>query len=237
MVHRPKAGVMAHKISENLDVRVYRRVMDAILEGRLRPGSKLNEEELADIFNVSRSIIRKTLTRLAHDGVVVARKNRGTSIAIFSTNEAKDIFAARRVVESAITRFACERYQREHSSYLLQLIDDELDAQSSGDHGKALRISSEFHFKIAEISENKPLADFSRTLVSRCSLIVAQFDRPGTPLCNLQHEHRDIVSALESGDCTRAEALMSEHVLHIENNIDLSGGSTEDDLSIVFANK
>ena len=60
----------------SLDEHVYQRVFDAILEQRLPPGTKLNEAELASIFAVSRTVIRKALMKLTHDGVVETRKNK-----------------------------------------------------------------------------------------------------------------------------------------------------------------
>jgi DNA-binding GntR family transcriptional regulator len=81
-------------------------------------------------------------------------------------------------------------------------------------------LSGEFHFKIAEIAENPPLAGFVRNLVSRISLIIAQFETPGAPLCHLQDEHYELVNAMEARDEDLAETLMIEHVRHIEDKID-----------------
>ena len=64
-----------------MEERVYQREFDAILEQRLSPGTKLNEEGLAQIFSVSRTVIRKALSRLTHEGVVETRKNKGTTVA------------------------------------------------------------------------------------------------------------------------------------------------------------
>lgn len=204
----------------SLDEHVYQRVFDAILEQRLPPGTKLNEAELASIFAVSRTVIRKALMKLTHDGVVETRKNKGTTLAIVTPQEAHSVFEARRVTEAAIVKLACQRITAEDAESLRDLINKELVAESAGDHGKALRLSGEFHFKIAKIAANPPLAGFVRNLVSRVSLIIAQFETPGVPLCHLQDEHYDLVDAMEARNEDLAEALMIEHVRHIEDKID-----------------
>ena len=203
----------------NLDVNVYQRVFDAILEQRLTPGTRLNEEELARVFSVSRTVIRKALVRLAHDGIVESRKNKGTWLATISPREARAILEARRLIECAIIKLACDKITPEYVIELNNLILDEEKAESTGNHGKALRLSGEFHFKISEIADNQPLADFAQKLISRVSLIIAQFETPGSPECILHDDHRALVKALEAGNHRLAEQLMYEHINHIEAKI------------------
>lgn len=228
---------MKNKQVIHLDEHVYQRVFDAILEQRLAPGTKLNEEEMAQIFSVSRTVIRKALVRLTHDGVVESRKNKGTTLASVSPQEARSVFEARRVTEAAIVRLACQKITPQDAESLRDLIEQELTAQSAGDSGKALRLSGEFHFKIADIAGNAPLAGFSRNLVSRISLIVAQFESPGAPLCKLQDEHKALVAVMESGDEQLAESLMLEHVQHIEDKIDFNEVPVGISLSEVFVKR
>src|SRR6195952_1031286 len=87
---------------------VYEHIFDAILEQRLAPGTKLSEEALGEIFGVSRTIIRRALSRLGHEGVVLLRPNRGAVVASPSVEEARQVFFARRMVEKAITELAVE---------------------------------------------------------------------------------------------------------------------------------
>ena len=119
---------------------------------------------------------------------------------------------------------------------LRDLIDQELLAHSTGDNGKALRLSGEFHFKIADIAANPPLAIFARNLVSRISLIVAQFESPGAPLCKLQDEHKALVSAMEAHDEDLAESLMLEHIQHIADKIEFNKVPDTVSLREVFVN-
>lgn len=227
---------MKNKQVIHLDEHVYQRVFDAILEQRLAPDTRLNEEELSQIFSVSRTVIRKALTRLSHDGVLEIRKNKGTRLASVTPREARSVFEARRVTEAAIVRLACRKFTPEDADSLLGLIEQELAAQSAGDNGKALRLSGEFHFKIADIAANPLLANFARNLVSRISLIVAQFESQGAPLCKLLDEHRALVSAMEANEEDLAESLMLEHIRHIEDKIDFNESPSTTSLREIFIN-
>ena len=216
------------------DEYIYQRVFDAILEQRLAPGTRLNEEEMAQIFSVSRTVIRKALVRLAHDGVLVSRKNKGTTVTSVTPQEARSIFEARKVTEAAIIGLACGKATDQDLCDLTDLIEQELAAQAAGDNGKALRLSGEFHFKIADIAGNAHLRRFVRNLISRVSLIVAQFESPGQPLCKLQNEHKMLVAALKDRDKQRAESLMLQHVQHIEDKINFNEVPVGASLRAVF---
>src|SRR5437867_4139986 len=86
------------------DERMYDEIYSAIIKHNLPPGTKLPEDALADVFGVSRTRIRKVLHQLAHEGMVSLERNRGASVAKPPTQEARDVFAARRLVETAAVR-------------------------------------------------------------------------------------------------------------------------------------
>src|SRR6201996_5333538 len=81
---------------------IYHRIHAAIAEHRLLPGARLVEDQLGEVFGVSRMRIRSVLHSLARDKVVTIHRNRGAEVASPSVEEAKDVFAARRVIEVAL---------------------------------------------------------------------------------------------------------------------------------------
>ena len=66
---------------------IYHQIFDAILAQRLLPGTKLTEDELAGIFDVSRAVVRRALLRLSHERIVDIRPNRGAVVASPSLRE------------------------------------------------------------------------------------------------------------------------------------------------------
>ena len=213
---------------------VYAHIFDAILEQRLAPGTKLSEEALGEIFGVSRTIIRRALSRLAHEGVVLLRPNRGAVVASPSVDEARQIFYARRMVERAITELAVEHATAEQLAELRQMVRDEQASFSRGDRGAGIRLSGEFHLKLAGAAKNAPLVSFQRSLVSQTSLIIAQYESGGRSHCSYD-EHNQLIDAIEARDSARAVSLMMHHMDHIDSKLNLEEDTASDDLHAVFS--
>ncbi|MFF7707817.1 FCD domain-containing protein [Pseudomonas sp. NPDC007930] len=215
------------------DDMVYAHIFEAILEQRLAPGTKLSEEALGEIFGVSRTIIRRALSRLAHEGVVLLRPNRGAVVASPSVAEARQVFFARRLVEKAITELAAQHATAEQLAELRQMVDDERASFTRGDRGAGIRLSGEFHLKLAEAAGNAPLVSFQRSLVSQTSLIIAQYESGNRTHCSYD-EHSQLIDALESRDAARAVELMMHHMDHIDGKLNFDDDGASDDLHAVF---
>ena len=213
---------------------VYAHIFDAILEQRLAPGTKLSEEALGEIFGVSRTIIRRALSRLAHEGVVLLRPNRGAVVASPSVEEARQVFFARRMVERAITELAVEHASAQQLNELRQMVEAERDSFARGDRGAGIRLSGEFHLKLADVARNAPLISFQRSLVSQTSLIIAQYETGNRTHCSYD-EHMELIDAIEARDAARAIQLMMHHMDHIDAKLNLDEDTASADLHAVFA--
>jgi len=201
---------------------IYEKLLTAIFEHRLPPGTKLGEDRLAGIFGVSRARIRSVLPRLAHEGVVHLEPNRGAFVAKPTVVEARDVFEARRILEPAIVaKLAHDRAKRADLAPLRQHVAAEARARAAGDTRTVVRLSGEFHILLAERAGNEMLAKTMRELASLTCLIIALYDKPAVPSC-LGEEHGQIVDALAAGDAERAAGLMVEHLNHVEENLDLT---------------
>ncbi len=229
---QPRTGKSAR--SGTQDDIVYAHIFDAILEQRLAPGTKLSEEALGEIFGVSRTIIRRALSRLGHEGVVLLRPNRGAVVASPSVDEARQIFYARRMVERAITELAVQHASSEQLAELRQMVSDERDSFARGDRGAGIRLSGEFHLKLAEAARNAPLVSFQRSLVSQTSLIIAQYESGNRSHCSYD-EHNALIDAIEARDADLAVTLMMHHMDHIDSKLNLDEDSASHDLHAVFS--
>ncbi|PBQ15691.1 GntR family transcriptional regulator [Pseudomonas congelans] len=223
-------------VSRNLtqDDVVYEHVFDAILEQRLAPGTRLSEEALGEIFGVSRTIIRRALSRLGHEGVVLLRPNRGAVVASPSVEEARQVFFARRMVEKAITELAVGGGAAEQLAELRQMVSDERDSFARGDRGAGIRLSGEFHLQLAVAARNAPLISFQRSLVSQTSLIIAQYETGNRTHCSYD-EHSQLIDAIEARNTALAVELMMHHMDHIDGKLNLDEDSALDDLHAVFS--
>ncbi|MBP0950379.1 GntR family transcriptional regulator [Pseudomonas alliivorans] len=213
---------------------VYAHIFDAILEQRLAPGTRLSEEALGEIFGVSRTIIRRALSRLGHEGVVLLRPNRGAVVASPSVEEARQVFFARRMVEKAIIELAVEHATATQLARLRQMVSDERDSFARGDRGAGIRLSGEFHLQLAVAARNAPLISFQRSLVSQTSLIIAQYETGNRTHCSYD-EHNQLIDAIEARDAALAVELMMHHMDHIDSKLNLDEDASSDDLQAVFS--
>ena len=213
--HVPPPGREADRVTA-----IHDAILLAVVEQRLPPGTKLPEDQLAAHFSVSRTLVRGALRSLAQDGIVVLARNRGASVASPSPQEARDLFEARRVIESVTVARAAERAGEADLAALAALMTDGRDALAAGDRGRAIRLSGAFHLQIAGVAAQPVLAGFLGELVARSSLVIALYGHRGRSECG-DHDHRGLVEALRVGHGARAAGLMVDHLDAIEADLDL----------------
>src|ERR1700722_5153423 len=97
-----RADTEALSDAESPEARIYHRIHAAIATRQLRPGARLIEDQLSGVFGVSRARIRSVLHSLARDQVVTLQRNRGAVVSHPTVAEAKEVFAARRLIEVAL---------------------------------------------------------------------------------------------------------------------------------------
>jgi DNA-binding GntR family transcriptional regulator len=205
------------------------RVADAlslsIHQHRLVPGTKLGEDDLAEIFGVSRTVIRAALQALSHLQLVDILRNRGAFVAQPSLREAREVFEARELLEPRTARMAAGRATAADVALLQRHIDDEHAAMAAGEQGKALHLSGLFHTEIARIADQTTIAGFVEALIARSSLIIALYWRRESALCE-SFAHHALVKAIADGDGPNAEELMRSHLVDLHSALDLRERST-----------
>jgi DNA-binding GntR family transcriptional regulator len=201
---------------------IYERVISAIFEHRLAPGTKLGEDRLALIFGVSRSRIRPALARLAHEKLVRLEPNRGAFIAAPTPEEAREIFEARRLIEPGVVRRLAKTIDGEGIERLRSLVREEGAARARSDRRSIIRMSGEFHIAAAEMAGNTFLARTMRELATLTCLIIFLYDSPSIPSCH-GDEHAEITDAIAAKDAERAMRLMLQHLKHVESSLELRG--------------
>lgn len=232
--HNRKSPVLVQLSRESVQDEIYDRIYVAILEHRLHPGTKLVEERLAKIFGASRARIRDVLSRLAHEQIVELFPQRGAFVAKPSIEQALDVFEARRLIEPAVLRRLIGMLTPERLARLRQHHSLEQDARRRDDQRSIVRLSGEFHTLLADLAGNSALARQMRELSTLTCLIIVLYDAPTASSC-LADEHAEIVEAISARDAERAEALMLEHLEHIERSLKLEPATSEADLEAIFA--
>lgn len=192
----------------------------AVHEHRLPPGTKLVEDELAEAYGISRTIVRAALQRLAHRRLVEQKRNRGAFVAQPTVREAREVFEARALLEPRTARSAAARMTEPELALLRANIAEEHAALDAGDNGHALSLSGQFHLEIARIADQSTVETFISELISRSSLIIALYWRRRAALCETQAHHA-LLDAFAARDGDAAEHLMKSHLLDLLASLDL----------------
>jgi DNA-binding GntR family transcriptional regulator len=189
-------------------LRIVESITTAIVERRLMPGTKLAEQKLADIFKVSRTLVRQALNQLSRHKLVTLEPARGARVAEPSVEEARQVFEVRHMLESAVVR---------------RLATSITPAQVSVrriDVSGRTRLLADFHGVLAGMIGNDTLVELLGDLLSRCSLIALMYQSSHSAEHSFE-EHVAIVDALERHDARAALRLMEDHLHHVEQNLQL----------------
>lgn len=199
------------------------QLRDAIVDRRLAPGTKLSEGEVGTLFDVSRTVARAALQMLSFEGLVRTERNRGAFVANPSPEEARQVFASRRLIEPGIAIAATGRITpADVAAFKAQLEEEGRFIAERGPSARRseIKASGDFHLLLASVAGNVILQRFMEELVARSSLVIALYGRSGISSCG-HNEHLQILQALENGNAERASALMLHHIDHIEADLDL----------------
>lgn len=236
---KPKApaaleGERLLKRNGNSDAVIHQDLYMAIIDHRIPPGTPLLEDSLGTVFGVSRTIIRKVLQRLSHERLVDLVPNKGASVARPTADEAREVFDARRSLERILIERIAASATDQGIAGLDALVKSEKAAYEAGDKRERLRLSGEFHRRLARLADNDVLYGFLNELISRTSLILALYESPGAVPCS-HSEHAEIVGALKRRDVKKAVQYMDHHLQHIEAQIELTDTQQRVDFKKIFA--
>ena len=205
---------------------IAQQVVESILAQKLAPGERLGEQELAELFGVSRTLVREALMQLQARGFVEVRTRKGGYVVEPSVEEARDAFSARRIIETGILSEAGRPLQSVVRK-LRQHIAQEEQAIEGADAATRAFLLADFHVCLAECLGQRLLCDVLRDLTARTTLAASlyQSKHDAGQSCA---EHAAIVAALEEGQLELARQRMLEHIGSVEAAL----GSSASDASL-----
>lgn len=184
----------------------------ALRLGQYKAGERLIPEDIAAEIGMSRMPVREAFRRLAADGLVTLRPNRGCVVAGLTLDELNEAFEIRSVLEGLAVRLVAPRLTADHFEELDRLLLRMERAGEAGSSDWVLR-HQEFHAYIYSLSGRPKLIRQIATLhVAIEPYMRIWFDYVEKPL-SAREEHQNLIDALKSGDCAEAERVMEDHVL------------------------
>jgi DNA-binding GntR family transcriptional regulator len=184
-----------------------------VVTGRLRPGERLDEQSLAARFGVSRTPIREALMQLASAGLVTLRSRRGAFVASFSLAEIVQRFEVMAALEGMCGALAARRITEPERQALIQAHEACRHEATKGDSDAYYYENERFHHIIYDACHNAYLAEQAKQLHNRLKPYRRLQLRLRSRVASSLGEHQEIVDAILSGDGSRAERLLKDHIL------------------------
>jgi len=206
----------------------------AIVEHRLHPGTKLAEQKLADHFGVSRTLVRQALFQLAQNRLVTLEPARGAFVSTPSVDEARQVFAVRRMLEAQMTREFVRTVTPAKIKALKAHVAEERKAVDGTDVASRTELLGDFHVRMAELMGNHVLAEMLGELISRCALITLMY-QSAHAAGHSHEEHAAIVKALADKNAELAVELMDQHLRHVEENLTFDRKPPTNNLSMALS--
>lgn len=201
---------------ETLRSQVENHLRLAILNGELAPGEKLIERELCERLGVSRPSVREALRKLEAEKLIVIVPHRGPEVASMTLEEAQDLYAMRRLLES----FAAHEFTRLASDtqvkQLAKAVKKLSDAGKKNSRAGVLQAKSEFYDILLGGCGNQLIREILGGLLSRVSLLRAKSLMLPDRLPRSLEEIKALLACIEARDAKGAQKISHKHVLNAE---------------------
>lgn len=183
-----------------------------VLAGKLAPGERLVELQLADEYGVSRAAIRTAIGELLKEGLLDRKANRGATVRRVAIDEAVQITEARCVLESLVAARAATAATEAERSELSHIASQMREAVRSDRSSEYSELNSLLHRRLGEISRHHIAAELIASLRNRAAHHDFRLALiPGRPLESLP-QHEAIVAAVVAGDADAAAMAMRTHI-------------------------
>jgi DNA-binding GntR family transcriptional regulator/transposase len=191
---------------------VYTLLRDWIVGGRLAPGQRLVESEIARGFGTSQAPPREAIKRLAYEGLVISQPHRGTYVAQVSERQAQDVRDIRVMFEEYAARRVTGRLDAEHTRLLTEDVDRLRRAAAEDDIGAFRDADMSFHRHVCEAAGNVAMIRLWRMIESSLwDLHVLGDPRYAGSWGAMAEHHAELLDVLRRGDPDVAGPMFADH--------------------------
>lgn len=202
--------------SESLEDRAYNEIKKSIIRGDFNPGDPLPEETVASLLGISRTPIRKAIARLAYDGLLSQEKGKMARVSVISGQDFQHYIKLRKVLEVFAAEEAATLVTDKTISLLEVLMQSQKKAIEDNDMYMYIDLDSQFHLKIAEISDNNKLQDFIEQINNQLTRYLVLSGKLSESAEKAYEEHLKIIEALKERDAQKAGEAIYLHINNVE---------------------
>lgn len=197
----------------------YEALREVILLGRLSPGQRVIEAEVARQMGISRGPIREAIRQLEQDGLLEYHPRRGAVVSTLSRERIIDAYTVRAALEGLAARLASHRLTAGGIARLTHLLEAMRGCAQREDADCLLQADVQFHESICELSGNHVLLRLWRSIGPHAWTLFSGAQQRGYSLHTLAERHQYVLDALQAGDPLHAERVAAAHIEEIMQNV------------------
>ena len=199
---------------------VFNTLRDAILTGKLVPGERLMENQLAEKLGVSRTPVREALRMLELENLVELVPRKGAQVLDMSEKDITNILEVRSALEGLATSLACKKMTKEDLQQLKNMEVDFEKAVADNDVDHFVDIDEDFHDLIFAATENDKLINIFRNLrIQLYRYRMAQAKNNETSMSTIVAHHRSIIRAIVNHDAEEGASIAQGHIKYQTESI------------------
>lgn len=191
---------------------VFENLREAIVEGKLKPGQRLMEVQLAEQLGVSRTPVREAIRKLELEGLVVMLPRKGAYVANMSLKDIIDVLEIRASLEGLAASLAAERINESDLQKMYKIAEEFKQSTMDADVEALLRKDVEFHECIFKATNNKKLHQVINSLWEQVYRFRVTYMSDYDSSINIVEEHNLIIDAIKKGDSELAKKYATEHI-------------------------
>jgi GntR family transcriptional regulator, rspAB operon transcriptional repressor len=187
-------------------------IRDMLYHGAVRPGERLNPDELAARLQMSKTPVRDALQGLKLEGLVEVVPRVGVFVKKMTAQESTDVYRLKMAVEPLAASLAAERGDERARSELRRKLRRLASATSRANVAKAEEAVNDIHQQLFDMCGSEVVRETFRVINGRVRLLRFQNMAQKGRLTNTLEQHEAVVDAVARGDAAAAERLMREHL-------------------------
>ena len=204
--------VLKSEKKQTLKEKAALQIRKAIIQGDLKSGTRLVEQELSELLGISRLPIREALVSLAQRGLVTLIPYKGAFVSAFSMREIKEFFDVRELLELHAIKILIRRRNPEQIRTLYNVVET-MHIGHGGELSQVVDYDYEFHGMLCKLSENQVLYDTWRGLSEKIQCCIA-VELSQLSFEAIEQMHHKIVEVIEQGNFAAGERELKSHMAY-----------------------
>ncbi|MBI1776340.1 MAG: GntR family transcriptional regulator [Proteobacteria bacterium] len=198
---------------------LHRRLEREIVDGKLAPGARLDEQEIASRCGVSRTPVREAFRLLAASGLVELRGRQGVIVRSIGVNRLIEMFQVMAELEGLCARLAARRLTSEQRAKIEEIHRKLQESAETDDPDRFYDVNVAFHEAIYEASRNEYVAEQTRALRNRIGAYRRRVTYMPGRIADTICEHEEVMNAIFAHDCERAHQAMRDHLTLLGDDV------------------